>query len=46
MQRGEGCVDNVERGGHDVGNGLDRGRVGVVDDKMPARVGRRRQYNK
>ena len=49
MQRGEGRVDDVERGGHDVGNGLDRGRVGIVDDgvdKIPARVRRPRQYNK
>ena len=42
MQRGKGLVDNVERGGHGagnvlhsrcgVGNGVDRGRVGIVDD--------------
>ena len=42
-------MNDVERGGHDVGNGHDRGRVGVVDnglDKMPARIRHPRQYNK
>ena len=48
MQRGEGRVDDVERGGHGVGNGLDRGhgvgngldsrRVGIVDDDRATRV--------
>ena len=32
---GERRVDDVERGGHGVGNGLDRGHVGVVNDKCP-----------
>ena len=41
-------MGDVEREGRGVGNGLDRGRVGVVDgvDKRPTRVGRPRQYNK
>ena len=49
IQRGEGRADDVERVGHDVRNGLDRGCVDVVVDdvdKMPARVRRPRQYNK
>ena len=49
MKTGERRVDSVERGGHDVGNGLNGGCVGVIDDgvdKMHARVGRPRQYNK
>ena len=32
MQRGKGHMDDVERGGHGVGNGVDRGRVDVVVD--------------
>ena len=32
MQRGEGHVDDVEKGGHGVGNSLERGRVGIVYD--------------
>ena len=28
MKTGEGRVDDVERGGHGVGNGVDRGCVG------------------
>ena len=32
MQKGEGYVGDVEREGHGVGNGLDRGRVGIIDD--------------
>ena len=42
-------MDNVDRGRHGVGNGLDRGRVDIVVDgveKMPPRVGRPKQYNK
>ena len=49
MKTEEGRKDDVERGGHGVGNGIDRGHVGVVVDgvvKMPAHVGRPRQYNK
>ena len=47
IQRGEGRADDVERGGHGVGNGLDRGRLGVVGvDKWPTCVERPRQYNK
>ena len=41
-------MGDVELGGHGVGNGLDRGHVGVVDgvDNRPTRAGRPRQYNK